>query len=146
MLETNELAVQFALGGSGSGLTFHRHADAFLSLVYGVKRWFLYRPGAEVAEGVEGEGGVNGRSMTASPSEGSEGHVLYQPEGVGQWLNGTYPSLMKPGAAASRKPLECVQLPNEVMYVPAGWHHAVLNIGEAAGASWRNASRDANTF
>jgi hypothetical protein len=39
MLQANDLSVQFALGGSGSGLTFHRHADAFLSLVHGVKRW-----------------------------------------------------------------------------------------------------------
>ena len=59
----------------------------------------------------------------------------------GAWLESVYPSL-----PLTDRPLECVQLPNDVIYVPAGWHHAVLNIGETAGASWRNASQTANKF
>lgn len=34
----------FFLGGSGSGVSFHKHADAWNGVIYGRKRWFLYPP------------------------------------------------------------------------------------------------------
>ena len=35
---------QFYLGPPGSGTPMHAHRDAFNFLVYGRKRWFVYRP------------------------------------------------------------------------------------------------------
>ena len=34
----------FFLGGSGSGVSFHKHADAWNGVIFGRKRWFLYPP------------------------------------------------------------------------------------------------------
>lgn len=34
----------FFLGGSASGVGFHKHADAWNGVIFGRKRWFLYPP------------------------------------------------------------------------------------------------------
>ena len=31
------------------------------------------------------------------------------------------------------RPLECVQQAGEVLYVPTGWHHAIINLEHAVG-------------
>ena len=30
------------MGGSRSGVSFHKHADAWNGVIYGRKRWFIY--------------------------------------------------------------------------------------------------------
>ena len=42
------------------------------------------------------------------------------------WLQSHYDSL-------PIRPLECVQRPGEVFYVPTGWHHAVINLEHSVG-------------
>lgn len=39
---------------------------------------------------------------------------------------------------AARKPLECIQHPGQVMYIPEGWHHAHMNVGEAVAVVHRS--------
>jgi hypothetical protein len=45
-----------------------------------------------------------------------------------QWLSRVYHLLTK-----DTRPLECVQQPGEIMYVPAAWAHLTSNQGEAVG-------------
>ena len=90
-----------SLGTSGTGIHFHFHLDAWLELLAGYKRWFLYPPSV---------GNQPGRGATQSSLE---------------WVLDALPSL-----SVDQRPLQCVQGPGQIMYVPEGWYHAVVNIGD----------------
>lgn len=109
-----------------SGLPFQHHGELWLGLVYGMKRWFIYPPGA-------------------SPPPSTE--RTYNPlHPVLDWFTSTYPRLKGlsqppvngdmpvPQGAGHQgyRPLECVQMPGDIMYVPALWDHCTINIGEAS--------------
>ena len=87
-----------AVGGPGSGATFHVQGAAYHALAYGATRWFLFPPVSHYPEG-----GV---------------HAFADRLDAGNW---PFP-----------KPLECVQRPGEVLYVPTGWHQAHVNLAESA--------------
>jgi hypothetical protein len=90
----------FAVGASGSGIPFHRHANAYNELLVGAKRWSFLSPGdRDIDEGVR-----------------RRGHLA--------WLREVLPGL-PPGDV-----LECTQQPGDVIFVPEGWWHATLNLGE----------------
>lgn len=44
------------------------------------------------------------------------------------WLGGVLPTLPE-----SRKPIGCLQSVGEVVYMPPGWVHATMNVGETVG-------------
>ena len=108
------------------GLPFHHHGDTWLGLVYGMKRWFIYPPGASPPASIE---------RTYNP--------LYP---VLDWFTSTYPLLKGlnqppvngdipvPQEAGHKgyRPLECVQMPGDIMYVPASWAHSTINIGKVS--------------
>jgi hypothetical protein len=96
----------FAIGKTGSGIGLHQHQDAWNQLLLGRKRWTVY-PGDP--------GGV----PPAASYNPSRPHL--------RWLRDVYPSL-----PADARPLECVQRPGDVVYVPSGWYHATVNIGDTA--------------
>ena len=91
-----------SIGEDGAGLPFHSHGDAWLGLVHGSKRWFLYAPG---------EFDEVDRNRT-SP---------HQP--VSDWAETVLPHV-------ASKPIQCTQRAGEVLFVPASWLHATLNVGE----------------
>jgi len=93
----------FSLGADSSGLPFHSHGAAWFQLLYGVKEWFLYKPG-HMPRKVQ--------KQWASPNQ--------------QWQTAA-------AQAPEQKPLHCLQMPGQVMYVPAGWLHSTLNRGECLG-------------
>jgi hypothetical protein len=99
-------------GGDEAGLQFHEHGASWLALVYGMKRWFVYKPGGAGAK--------------------QRGHPLHDAK---TWLQETYPHL-----GTDAKPLECVQHATEIMYLPAAWAHLTYNYGETIGvgaqATW----------
>ncbi len=100
-----------SIGDDGAGLSFHSHGDSWLGLVHGVKRWLLYPPGRAPKELFETLGPV------ALP--------------IRDWVQQFLPQL--PVAVPS--PLvDCLQYAGEAMYVPAGWLHATVNVGETIGA------------
>jgi len=37
------------------------------------------------------------------------------------------------------KPMECIQQPGDILYLPAGWSHLTMNIGEAIGIGGQTA-------
>jgi histone arginine demethylase JMJD6 len=90
---------------SGTGL----HVDpagthAWVTLIEGCKRWILFPPHETTVEM----------------------HNPQIPSSI--WFRDYYPREMtKPGSASV---VELLQYPGETVYVPAGWPHAVLNIGD----------------
>ena len=92
---------QFVLGESGSGFPFHQHGEAILQLMTGRKRWWLL-------------------DAEKTPPSGYR-HDMSQLRWVQQML-GKLPE--------SVKPWTCTQEPGEILYVPDGFWHATLNIGE----------------
>jgi len=104
----------FAIGKTGSGIGLHQHQDAWNQVLLGMKRWTIY-PGDP--------GGV-------PPSAGynpTEPHL--------RWLETVYPTL-----ESDAKPLECLQRPGDIVYVPSGWIHATINIGDTAAIAQRVAT------
>ena len=102
----------FAIGKTGSGIGLHAHQDAWNQVLFGAKRWTLY-PGSP--GGVPPEAGYNP----------TEPHL--------QWLKDVYPAV-KDGA---NRPLECIQHAGDVIYVPEGWYHATVNLGDTAAIASR---------
>ena len=90
-----------SLGEHGAGLPFHNHGESWLGLVHGSKHWFLYPPGTAASVPMD---------------------VI---SGVQYWARNVLPTL------GGNKPMQCTQKPGEILYVPQGWIHATLNIGEA---------------
>ena len=99
----------FFVGGAGSGVGFHRHGHAWNAIVYGRKRWFLYPPSFDHTA-------VSMRDVDT--------------DGIG-WAR-RYLSRVTGTPLA---PLECVLGPSEVLYLPAGWNHATINIQETIGVA-----------
>ena len=96
-----------SLGGKGSGVHLHHHSDGWNLLFEGRKRWFLRPP-------------------YTLPSITHMGFMRMR-----YWLNeGVYPKLKK-----SEKPLECIQQPGELIYIPESWWHGTINEGETTTLS-----------
>eukprot|EP00747_Dinoflagellata_sp_TGD_P170962 gnl/TRDRNA2_/TRDRNA2_203822_c0_seq1.p1 gnl/TRDRNA2_/TRDRNA2_203822_c0~~gnl/TRDRNA2_/TRDRNA2_203822_c0_seq1.p1 ORF type:complete len:563 (-),score=89.94 gnl/TRDRNA2_/TRDRNA2_203822_c0_seq1:75-1763(-) len=96
----------FLLGAPRSGVAFHRHTAAVHLTMHGVKRWLLYPPQANPPGGVHGSWPIF------------------------DWLRNVYPDLKE-----SQKPLECIQKPGDVLYIPEGWYHAVVNLADSVAVS-----------
>lgn len=107
----HERPIQFAVGKSASGIGLHAHHDAWNQVLFGAKRWTIY-PGSP--GGVPPEAGYN-------PTE----HHL-------QWLHDVYPKIKDDESTA---PMECVQYAGDMIYVPEGWYHATVNLGDTASIS-----------
>ena len=104
----------FAIGKTGSGIGMHQHQDAWNQVLLGMKRWTIY-PGDP--------GGV----PPAAGYNPTQPHL--------KWLEKVYPSLDD-----SVKPLECMQMPGDIVYVPSGWIHATVNVGDTAAIAQRVAT------
>eukprot|EP01048_Picozoa_sp_COSAG05_P010779 COSAG05_NODE_971_length_6368_cov_3.026320_3_plen_515_part_00 len=102
------------VGGPLSGTTFHFHAAAWTGVIYGRKRWFLYPP-------------------TMTPPGGGSGSNMVPTFPITYWLSDVYPRL-----AESHKPVECMQHPGDLLYIPEGWYHAVLNVDDVVAVTFQN--------
>ncbi|KAL4226395.1 hypothetical protein ACF0H5_014378 [Mactra antiquata] len=91
----------FFLGMSGSGVSFHKHADAWNGVIYGRKRWFLF------------------------PLEKTPPGGVYPGFTQQEWYRRIYP-LVKP----EDKMLECIQEAGEILYLPESWYHGTINLGD----------------
>lgn len=103
------------VGAKRSGTSFHKHADAWNGVVFGAKRWFLYPPQKTPAGGV-----WPGFSQL-------------------DWFETLYPTLDD-----DRKPIECIQPSNTILYIPEGWYHGVLNAKDTVAISLQ--FQEARTF
>ena len=125
------------IGPAGSGSSFHidPHAtSAWNALLCGRKRWALYPPSMPPP-------GIGYKEQEFS--------VSFKSPKPFKWFVEVYPFL-KP----DQRPLEVMQEPGEIIFVPAGWWHAVCNVTETMAVTqnwvdkhnfhvaWRDLKRD----
>ena len=104
------------IGPPRSGSSVHVDplaTSAWNALISGHKRWALYPPDAGLTKpDLKPKGmGLDGESVT--------------------WFQRMYPKTRGAAWTDTRgfpRPMDCVQGPGEIMYVPDGWWHAVLNL------------------
>eukprot|EP01025_Chloroclados_australasicus_P004985 TRINITY_DN11401_c0_g1_i1.p1 TRINITY_DN11401_c0_g1~~TRINITY_DN11401_c0_g1_i1.p1 ORF type:complete len:879 (+),score=121.36 TRINITY_DN11401_c0_g1_i1:104-2638(+) len=117
----------FVVGPERSGARWHVDptcTSAWNALVMGHKRWALYPPN-KIPAGLEIQIDEDGDVDFDSPSSL-------------QWFLEIYPYL-----SADQKPLEILQNPGEIIFVPGGWWHCVLNLDITVAitqnfVSWHN--------
>eukprot|EP00904_Undaria_pinnatifida_P004790 jgi/Undpi1/1440/HiC_scaffold_11.g04831.m1 len=100
-------------GPARSGSSFHvdpNCTSAWNATVSGKKKWIMFPPG-ETPPGVH-------------PSE--DGLDLAAPVSITEWFLNFYEECHAPGRKS--RPLECVVSAGEVVFVPMGWWHCVLNL------------------
>ena len=126
-------AWQFYLGGAGSGSHPHAHRAAFNILVRGKKRWFVFPPHHSL-ETIKGSGGGGGGGGSDDTSARSISNALPKEKlkTAFDWATTTLPTLITKGIV----PSEFLQLPGEVVYVPEGWVHAVVNLEPSVGVAF----------
>ena len=88
----------------------------------GVKRWCLFPPHIprHVICGGGGEEDYNDESLSIE--------AKLTGNGVGYWWQGQYPKLRE--RAEELGMVEVLQQPGEIIYVPQGWWHAVINVSD----------------
>ncbi|CAM9976017.1 unnamed protein product, partial [Scytosiphon promiscuus] len=100
-------------GPARSGSSFHvdpNCTSAWNATISGRKKWIMFPPG-ETPPGVH-------------PSE--DGLDLAAPVSITEWFLNFYENCHAPGRKV--RPLECVVSAGEVVFVPMGWWHCVLNL------------------
>ncbi|KAG5055789.1 hypothetical protein JHK85_008299 [Glycine max] len=102
------------IGPSGSGSSFHvdpNSASAWNAVIKGSKKWILFPPDV-IPPGVH-------------PSP--DGADAASPVSIIEWFMNFY------GATKNwqKKPIECVCKAGEVIFVPCGWWHLVINLEES---------------
>ncbi|CAJ1392835.1 unnamed protein product [Effrenium voratum] len=98
------------LGAARSAVGWHSHGASVQMTIFGRKRWFLYPRG----QYPWGDGPGGGFSLT-------------------DWLQLVYPTLPE-----EQRPLECVVEAGDVVYVPDGWYHAVVNLADTVAVSFQS--------
>lgn len=131
--QSNVMWHMLSLGPGNSGLPFHVHGKTWISVIHGAKRWFVYPPGFSPPSTTDPHfQNLTSRSFTT---------VLF---GVSTWFDEVYPILRQfPSLSLDTfhqlsptqgfRPMECVQEAGDIMYLPDGWSHMTLNLGETIG-------------
>lgn len=112
-----------SIGASKTGLPFHSSGHSYMSLVHGMKRWFIYPPGmgppADVLKETHPLRSMWGWFTSA--------YTLFSDDHSKAPIKNFQKNLDKKD---NYRPIECLQKPGEIVFVPAGWSHSHLNIGE----------------
>jgi hypothetical protein len=99
------------LGGARTGSALHvdpRSSFGWNTCLFGCKRWCMLAPSTDLSR------------HGLDPPPASEG-------GPCGWFLAQLERLQAASAAGELTMRECVQRPGDVVYVPFGWHHCVLN-------------------
>ena len=130
------------MGPARSGAPWHldpTYTSAWNALLVGRKRWAFYPPGTvppgvSVDWGDEDEGGAS--SGEADPRrDGCMPDDIETPSSL-QWYLEVYPTLSK-----EQRPIEIIQNPGDVIFVPCGWWHMVLNLDMTLAVTQNYAGR-----
>lgn len=112
------------IGPAGSGSSFHvdpNSTSAWNAVIKGSKKWILFPPDV-IPPGVH-------------PSP--DGAEVASPVSIMEWFMNFY------GATKNwkKKPIECICKAGEVMFVPNGWWHLVINLEESIAITQNYVSR-----
>jgi hypothetical protein len=107
------------IGPKRSGSNFHidpNATHAWNAPIKGRKRWIFYPPG------------VNPPGVYPSPS----GDDVIMPISLGEWFLTHWNDHVKQRSNPdrSKRPLECTVNPGDILFVPHGWWHCVLNLDD----------------
>jgi ribosomal protein L16 Arg81 hydroxylase len=134
-------AQQHATNGSSATETWYMFGENFSTQWKELEQQYRLPPGtdmhtASLSFGIGGYGsGVAFHTHGDGFSEvlvGAKRWLLYPPQAAFswdpdatamQWLEQVYPTLNE-----AERPLECTIVPGEVLYFPAHWHHAIVNV------------------
>ena len=117
----------WVIGPARSGSCFHLDpyfTSAWNALLAGRKRWLLYPPG-HVPPGVEEE-------------VDSDGEKSYDAPEPMEYMLDEFPQIR-----SDERPIECIQEAGEMIFVPTGWWHMVLNITDTVAVT-QNIMNSAN--
>eukprot|EP00605_Chrysophyceae_sp_TOSAG23-4_P001059 GSChrysophyteH1.ASY1.ANO1.1164.1 assembled CDS len=109
-----------SIGASKTGLPFHSSGHSYMSLVHGIKRWFIYPPGM-------GPPADETHPLRSMWGWFTSAYTLFSDDYSKVPIENFHKHLDKKD---NYRPLECLQKPGEIVFVPAGWSHSHLNIGE----------------
>mmetsp|Transcript_19081 Transcript_19081/g.76549 ORF Transcript_19081/g.76549 Transcript_19081/m.76549 type:complete len:285 (-) Transcript_19081:24-878(-) len=101
--EESKAALSFGIGAQNSGVPFHIHGRVFAETIVGRKRWLLLPPGMMPK--------FDGDKSTAN------------------WLTTNLHHDVKQ-AELLQNVLDCTVSQSEVIYIPADWWHATLNLDQ----------------
>ena len=119
-LQGNLLHV-LSIGARGSTVFFHHHGDAWITLLAGRKRWFVFpRAALEVLYNESDELGTD--------------FYVNNGDDVFVWVREKL-RRMPP----AHRPFTFVQRAGEAVYVPAGWTHATINLADGFAFGQQNA-------
>ena len=140
------------IGAERSGTGMHVdpiYTSAWVALVAGLKRWVMFPPDTEPV----GEHGGPAGPREAPLARDSEPQL----EAV-HWFMEHYAAVGSPEWPGA-PPVEILQRPGEVVYVPQGWHHIVVNLETSVAVThnwaselgqfelmWRETCRDEPHF
>ena len=99
------------ISGDSHGIPFHTHGDGWLAVVAGRKRWFMWAHEDMPSEVAHAFNPLNTTTHDWARAPGPGGYRA---------LRAARPEALR----------ECVQESGDIMYVPEGWYHATLNVGE----------------
>ena len=135
-----------SIGGSKQGLPFHAHGETWLGLVNGQKRWFVYPPGKGLQERRKtkfenDDHSISSKERTTKVT--ALNYSVWPLLNAFEWFQLIYPNLSAVTHSSHKTKhnandvynhpedmLECIQNKGDVLYLPAGWKHMTLNIGE----------------
>ncbi len=103
----------FSLGADGAGFGMHSHGATYLQLAHGHKLWLVARPGTVLP------------SDMVDPVWAHGFELLQRYERLAQ----TQPDDDVGNATAAI--IVCLQPPGTAVYLPDGWLHATVNLGDA---------------
>lgn len=110
-----------AIGADLQGLSFHYHGAAWNTVIFGKKRWILYDP-KRWSDNVD-EPNLQRRLAL----EADEGWETILPSS--EWIRQLYPDPWRQNEIRNWG-MDCIQHAGMMMYVPKGWMHMVVNIGD----------------
>lgn len=136
-----------SIGSKGGGLPPHKHAASWLGLILGLKQWTLLPPHAlspvgehddGISENMHAQAALNppllwSEEVWSALNSHSRGDYCESANGGEDGSGGGEEC----GHGVGSNVLECTQDASEVMYIPPGWWHSTVNLGDSIGVGGR---------
>lgn len=119
--QTDNVALSFGIGNSGSGVQWHTHGPGFSEAVHGRKHWILHPPTRPTAINHNNNHNNKSSSFHEIPIDG-----YHKDQSSRYWMEYVYPSI--PRDIRNRYYYECTLDPGDLIYFPNHWWHATINL------------------